>query len=134
MWAQSLSNVYLLVKFAHSHDSPGCLEVKNTEIKITINNLFFIGYCIQVSIMLTQGDTPIKFTLDLILNGDVIEEESSWNSSSVGRLQITLKKKNAPIYWKSLIREGVSFPRNAKIWSDMNDKFKNEIEHLEIDN
>ena len=48
MWAQSLSNVYILIKFAHSHDSPGCLEVKNQEIKFTTNNLQFFGYCLQV--------------------------------------------------------------------------------------
>ena len=49
MWAQSLDNIYLLIKFGHRHDAPGCLEIKNKEIYINKNILTFKAYCIQVS-------------------------------------------------------------------------------------
>ena len=67
------------------------------------------------------------------LNGEIVEEESNWNSSSVGRLQLNLKKKNAPKYWKNLMIEGENIPKNSKIWSDMKEKFKNELENYESD-
>ena len=28
-WAQSLSTIFIEVKFAHRHDSPGCIEINN---------------------------------------------------------------------------------------------------------
>lgn len=127
MWAQSLTNVYIMIKFAHMHDSPGCLELKNQEIEILPNYIYFKGSCIQ-------GEVPVKFNLNINLFNDIIREESTWNSSSVGRLQITLKKKNTPIYWKSINKEGTTLPNNVKVWSDMKEKFRNELEQYEENN
>ena len=33
-WAQSLDNIYVEIKYAHRHDSPGCLEVEDRKIDI----------------------------------------------------------------------------------------------------
>jgi hypothetical protein len=71
--------------------------------------------------------------LNIELFGEVIYEETKWNLNSVGRLQITLKKKKSPIYWKSLFKEGTSHPNNVKVWSDMKQKFKNELNQYETD-
>ena len=58
---------------------------------------------------------------------DVIQEESIWSKSSVGRFQITLKKKNAPNYWKNLYRDNTLIPSNMKVWFEMNAKYENEL-------
>ena len=31
-WAQSMTHVYIQIKFAHRHDSPGCLEIKDQSV------------------------------------------------------------------------------------------------------
>ena len=51
MWAQSLNNIYILIKFGHRHDSPGCLEVKGMEINVENNLIYFSGYCVQVNLI-----------------------------------------------------------------------------------
>ena len=39
-WAQNMNNIFIEVKFAHRHDSPGCLEVNDLKTKIEGNNIF----------------------------------------------------------------------------------------------
>ena len=50
MWAQSLNHTYILIKFGHRFDAPGCLEVNNEEVIINKNKLTFKAYCIQVKL------------------------------------------------------------------------------------
>ncbi len=121
MWAQSLSNVYLMIKFGHRHDAPGCLEIKGEEITIHSNIFVFKGYCVQ-------GDIPIKFHLPITMYDEVIGEESTWSSSSVGRLQVTMKKKEAPKYWKNLYKDSSDLPNNIKYWFEMHQKFSDELQ------
>ena len=59
---------------------------------------------------------------------DVVSEESTWSKSSVGRLQITMKKIDAPKYWKNLFREGTDIPNNVKVWFEMKEKFNDELQ------
>ena len=89
-WAQSLSTIFIEVKFAHRHDSPGCLEINNLNIEINGNNIRLIAYCIST-------DIPIKFDLNLNCLFDFDKEKSSFSSGSVGRYQLTLKKKKLNI-------------------------------------
>jgi hypothetical protein len=69
----------------------------------------------------------MKLDLKLDLFDEVLQEESTWSKSSVGRLQITLKKKKSPNFWKKLYREGSSVPSNMKVWFDMRAKFEAEL-------
>ena len=128
MWAQSLTNIYLMIKFGHRHDAPGCLEVKNEEIIINSNIFTFKAYCIQVIIFNIQGDIPIKFHLSINMLEEVIGEESTWSSSSVGRLQVTMKKKESPKYWKNLFKNSSEMPINVKFWFEMSKKFSDELQ------
>ena len=55
-WAQSLEDIFLEIKFAHRHDSPGCLEIKDMNVDIKNDSVKFEGYCVL-------GDVPIKIDL-----------------------------------------------------------------------
>ena len=52
-WAQNMDEVFIEVKFAHRHDSPGCLEMKNLKVELKEKNIKLIGYCVL-------GEVPIK--------------------------------------------------------------------------
>lgn len=120
-WAQSLDHVFIEIKFAHRHDAPGCLEVKNEIVDFTSeHSLQFTAYCVQ-------GDTPIKFFLDLDFFADVNKEASTWESSSVGRFRLTLKKNVTGMYWDRLLKSS-EVPSNMKVWWEMREKFNDEIQ------
>ena len=42
-WAQSLDNIFIEIKFAHRHDSPGCLEVEDNHTFYTMDKT---GHCL----------------------------------------------------------------------------------------
>jgi len=47
-WAQSLSNIYLNIKYSHKMDSPGYLEIKNETVNITDNKVYLSGDIVKV--------------------------------------------------------------------------------------
>lgn len=120
-WAQSMTHVHIEIKFAHRHDSPGCLEVKNQEVDLHANLVVFSAYCVL-------GDIPIKFELNLELFTDINREESTWGFGSVGRYALTLKKKTPQMYWDQLLKIGNESPSNMKVWWEMREKFASEID------
>ena len=120
-WAQSMTHVYIQIKFTHRHDAPGCLEIKNQSIEIYKNMFYFKGYCVL-------GDVPIKFELNLELFADVNKEESTWDFSSVGRFQITLKKQMSQMYWDRLLRDAAENIHNMKVWFEMRAKFEDQLQ------
>ena len=59
---------------------------------------------------------------------EVIGLDSSWSKSSVGRLQITMKKKEDPKYWKTLFKDPSEAPNNVKFWFEMHQKYSEELQ------
>jgi len=59
-WAQNMDEVFIEVKFAHRHDSPGCLEMKNLKVELKEKNIKLIGYCVL-------GEVPIKMNFNIKL-------------------------------------------------------------------
>ena len=86
--------------------------------------MFFKANC-------AQGNTPIHFELDLDLFGEIDADASSGSFASVGRYNVVLKKQNAPIYWKTIVKLGSELPKNVKTWWDMKEKFSKELESYE---
>lgn len=119
-WAQSLDQVFINIKYSHRWDAPGCVEVKKENIETFENLVMFSAYCIQ-------GDTPIKFVLNLDLFDQIDEKESKFSSSSVGRYQLNLKKKH-PGYWRNIVRKGADLPGNMRSWLEMREKYLAEIQ------
>ena len=119
-WAQSGDNVFIEIKYAHRFDAPGCLDVKKEKVDVEGNVLNFTAYCIQ-------GDTPIKFSLSLDLFEEVNQELSTFTSNSVGRYQVTLRKRESS-YWKSLLKKQAESPSNMRMWLEMREKYLEEIQ------
>jgi hypothetical protein len=119
-WAQSMNHVFIQIKFAHRHDSPGCLEIKDQSVELFKNMLFFKGYCVL-------GDIPIKFELNLEMFQNINKDESTWDFSSVGRFQLTLKKEMAGMYWDRLLKNAEENLNNMKVWFEMRAKYEDEL-------
>ena len=126
-WAQNLQNIFIEVKFAHRHDSPGCLEFSKMNININNKNLSLEAFCIL-------GDVPIKFELELSFYDNIIKENSTYEKEAIGRYLITLKKENNT-YWKKLV-EGNSekYYPNMRVWFEMKEKYYDEIKEFETKN
>jgi hypothetical protein len=116
-----MSHIFLEIKFAHRHDSPGCLEVKNQSVDIYKNIVIFNAYCVL-------GDVPIKFELKMNLFTDVSAEESTHGFGSVGRYQMTLKKQTPGMYWDRLLWDQTENPSNMKVWFEMREKYIDQIQ------
>ena len=122
-WAQSLDDIFLEIKFAHRHDSPGCLEIKDMNVDIKNDSVKFEGYCVL-------GDVPIKidFRIDTFKSLNV--SECSHGASSVGRYQITLKKGEKS-FWKKLLKDDFPVPPNMRVWFEMKEKYQEELKEFE---
>ena len=125
-WAQSMDEVFIEVKFAHRHDSPGCLEMKNLKVELKERSVKLIGYCVL-------GDVPIKMDFDIKLWNKINVKESKHFESSVGRYQFNLVKKKKDNYWKKLMEEKVPIPSNMRVWFEMKEKYQEQLEKYEND-
>lgn len=131
-WAESIDKVYIEIKYAHRHDSPGCLELENR--KFVINNegnvLYFEGDCVGT-------ENPIKFILNITLYDKIDKQMSIGKESSVGRFVCELKKQKENV-WRRLLKdeEMMNGINNMKIWFEMQERYKSEInnEDNNIDN
>lgn len=125
-WAQSMDNIFLEIKFAHRHDSPGCLEVKNERVEVHKNLFVFSGHCVI-------GDVPIKFHLNLELWQEVSSKDIVQGFGSVGRYQVTLKKDVSGMYWDRLLKNGFEQPSNMRVWFEMKSKYADQLQTYEDD-
>ena len=125
-WAQSMDEVFIEVKFAHRHDSPGCLEMKNLKVELKERSVKLIGYCVL-------GDVPIKMDFDIKLWNKINVKESKHFESSVGRYQFNLVKKKKDNYWKKLMDEKLTIPTNMRVWFEMKEKYQEQLEKYEND-
>ena len=125
-WAQSMDEVFIEVKFAHRHDSPGCLEMKNLKVELKERSVKLIGYCVL-------GDVPIKMDFDIKLWNKINVRESKHFESSVGRYQFNLVKKKKDNYWKKLMDDKMGIPSNMRVWFEMKEKYQEQLEKYEND-
>ena len=125
-WAQSLDEIFIEIKFAHRHDSPGCLEIKDMKVELSEKSVKLTGYCVL-------GDVPIKMNY-YIETFDKIDTKSSKHFvSSVGRYQFNLKKKKSNSYWKQLLNDNMKIPNNMRVWFEMKEKYQDQLSKYEID-
>lgn len=125
-WAQSMDEVFIEVKFAHRHDSPGCLEMKNLKVELKERSVKLVGYCVL-------GDVPIKMDFDIKLWNKINVRESKHFESSVGRYQFNLVKKKKDNYWKKLMDDKMGIPSNMRVWFEMKEKYQEQLEKYEND-
>lgn len=119
-WAQSPDIVYLDIKFSHRLDSPGCLEIISPEVSISETRLTFSGHC-------ARSTQRIKLDLDLEFFTEINAEESTYSFTSVGRLNVNIKKKEA-ISWPKPMKG--KKPNNVHTWWEMKEKFQKAMNKL----
>jgi hypothetical protein len=122
-WAQSLNHIYLHIKFSHRHDSPGCQEVRNLKVNLQASILDLSAYCIQ-------ADIPIKFELKMPFFVDVNPVESNHSEQSNGRYTFSLLKGQTGMYWDRLVKEVSDYPKHTRLWLEMHEKYKHQIENF----
>jgi hypothetical protein len=122
-WAQSLEDIFIEIKYAHRHDSPGCLEIKDMDIKIKNDSVTFMGYCVL-------GDVPIKIDFRIDTYKGLNVSDCTHGAGSVGRYQITLKKSEK-CFWKKLLKDDFPIPPNMRVWFEMKEKFEKELKEFE---
>ena len=125
-WAQSLSHIYIDVKFSFRLDSPGCLEINNLNIEINDNKINLIGTC-------TLDDSPIKFELNLDCLHSFDKDKSEFKIPTQGRYHLFLKKKENK-YWERLLSDEKLNISNMKIWYEMKNKYSHELKEFEKNN
>lgn len=121
-WIQSQSNIFLQIKFAHRHDAPGCLEVKNEKIEFTENGFYFTAFGMQ-------GQQPLQFVLNLTLHKSIVLEQSTWNMESVGRLFVNITKAE-PEVWVFLLKDNGKSP-GMRLWWEMKENYKDVMKEYE---
>ena len=122
-WAQSLEDIFIEIKYAHRHDSPGCLEIKDMNIDIKNDSVSFIGFCVL-------GDVPIKIDFKIDTFKGLNVSECTHGAGSVGRYQITLKKSEKS-FWKKLLKDDSPMPPNMRVWFEMKEKYEKELKEFE---
>ena len=122
-WAQSLEDIFIEIKYAHRHDSPGCLEIKDMDIKIKNDSVSFVGFCVL-------GDVPIKIDFKIDTYHGLNVSECTHGAGSVGRYQITLKKSEKS-FWKKLLKDDFPAPPNMRVWFEMKEKYEKELKEFE---
>ena len=123
-WAQSLDDIFIEIKFAHRHDSPGCLEIKNLNVNIREKFVTLTGNCFL-------DDVPIKINYHIKLLNKINIKESTHGTTSVGRYKFTLRKKKTNDYWKKLLDDKMQIPKNMRVWFEMKDKFQDQLNQYE---
>ena len=124
-WAQSLDNIYIEIKFAHRHDSPGCLEVEDKKIDLKEDSLSFTGTC-------SLGDDHIRIDYSVNFAKKINVALSKSELGAVGRYRFTLKKAERG-FWEKLLKDGEEMHSNMRIWYEMKEKYQDELMGYEKD-
>ena len=143
-WAQSLTHVYLEVKFSTRFDSPACLDLFDQHYEIvnvtTINSdegsepLYLVQKVTSQKLLMTamcrNDKTLLKYMLSLDLNGKVeAEPESYFETQSVGRIYVSLSKTQGDSNkkWSGLLSIGSVKPNNMNVWWEMLEKYEKDL-------
>ncbi|ETB59204.1 hypothetical protein, variant [Plasmodium yoelii 17X] len=118
-WAQSPEYIFLNIKFSHRWSSPGALKVKDEQIVSENNKFFFSAYSND------PNTVKKKYVVDIDLLHDIINSETKYNFASVGKVVITLKKKEKKI-WNRLLLSKEKNP-NLQVWWDMKEKYNDSV-------
>jgi hypothetical protein len=109
-WAQSTDDILIMVRLHEVMDTPDCRESFEREVVIAGDDN---DHRVRVQAYCFNGEDDIKMfdteDLDLKLGIDATKSSFEWRGD--GKAILTLRKKNAPSYWKYLLKDSV---REAK--------------------
>ncbi len=109
-WAQSLSHVFVEVRFAHRFDAPGCAKIFHKHADITNSSISLTAMCQSMGPKIRyQFDVPVTW-------GYIDVEGSTHEVEPVGKYKFTLKKMGGQHRWRSLQVDGQEKPQNLRLW------------------
>lgn len=117
-WAQSLTTVYLEVKFATRFDSPACLDLSEHEYKISED-----GQWVNISAMCTNDKKLLHYKLSLKLNDAIMPQELDPDSPEAQerKEQIRIEDEKIRIEKEELAQKYKENEENLKkYWEETN--------------
>jgi hypothetical protein len=118
-WAQNDTCILLTVKFTVRWNAPGALEVTEPAVVMSHNSLNFTG-------LGKHSNNKYKYVLLLDMFDNIVPAASSWNTASVGKLSVTLKKKWAR-KWPRLLANKKTKIGNMHVWMEMQDRLDSSL-------
>lgn len=118
-WAQNDTCIVLTVKFTVRWNAPGALEVTEPSVNMSDNMFIFTG-------LGKHSNNKYKYHLSLDMFDNIVPAASSWNTASVGKLSVTLKKKWAR-KWPRLLSNKKAKIGNMHVWMEMQDKLDGSL-------
>lgn len=70
---------------------------------------------------------------ELELKKLILPQDSSFEWKEDGRLLFTLRKENAPSFWKYLLKDPVKEVKELQVWWEIRDKFIEMLEDYIMD-
>lgn len=118
-WAQNDTCIFLTVKFTVRWNAPGALEVSEPDCNITADAFSFTG-------LGKHSNNKYKYSLALNFFDKLSPAESSWNTASVGKLSVTLRKKWAR-KWPRLLADKKTKIQNMHVWMEQQDRLDSAL-------
>jgi len=118
-WAQNDTCIFLTVKFTVRWNAPGALEVTEPSVNMTSSSFNFTG-------LGKHSNNKYKYVLGLSLFDNIVPTTSSWNTASVGKLSVTLKKRWAR-KWPRLLGNKKTKIGNMHVWMEMQEKLDSSL-------
>lgn len=118
-WAQNDTCIFLTVKFTVRWNAPGALEVAEPECNITSDSFSFTG-------LGKHSNNKYKYTLALSFFDSLSPAESTWNTASVGKLSVTLRKKWAR-KWPRLLGDKKTKIQNMHVWMEQQERLDSTL-------
>ncbi len=117
-WAQNTDDILIMIRLHEKMDTPDCKQSFEREVVIEEDRIRMQAYCYE-----SETDIKMFETEEVELKQNIVVDSSSFEWRGDGRVYITLRKANAPSYWKFLLKDAVKEAKELQIWWEQRDKY-----------
>lgn len=118
-WAQNDTCIFLTVKFTVRWNAPGALGVSESAVHMETNKFNFTG-------LGKHSNNKYKYQLAFKMFDNISPVDSTWDSGSVGKLSVTLRKKWAR-KWPRLLQDKKTKIGNMHVWMETQDRLNGQL-------
>ena len=108
-WYQTLTTVFIEIKFAYRHDVSGCATLFNEVVEITDDKFYMSAYCAETH------DNNVFFELEFPFWAKIKSESMKQEKVPVGKTVFTLPKVDSPARWRHIYNEESKRPPTGKL-------------------
>jgi len=108
-WYQTLTHVYVEIKFAYRHDVSGCATLFDEKVAITDDEFYMSAQCAETH------DNNVFFELKFPFWAKVKSESMKMERIPVGKVLFTLPKVDSPARWRHIYHEESKRPPTGKL-------------------